>query len=389
MPVSEYIGRRNCIPIIYCRGTHYEVGFDVGRSFSGLIHSLLGSSDTLNKVCLPLYDTPEGREVYESTLASVKENFPQYVREIEGTADGAKVPFHKLFLLHIADILPNVVQHKKSDSTNGCSTICINQPGQEILGHTEDALSEVLNHFYFVSAHIITDTPQGRWKVTEERFTSLCYAGHLPGFTMSYNHHGFVYSVNVINAETLVAGKTPRYFLTRALLAAENFVQAQQILRDSDCGAAEGVSINMTFLLQDEDRMFHNAEVGPAISGNESQLSILTISPGEHFFHCNKYLRLQVPEVGGMIVQSSDSRQAAKERLGEPKTIQDVINILGDQSEDDPILTIFREAGEQDYVKTICVGIFDCVARTWSIYSDNPKTNEPILVMPLLLKSSR
>lgn len=66
----------------------------------------------------------------------------------------------------------------------------------------------MLNHIYFVSAHIITDTPQGRWKVTEERFTSLCYAGHLPGFTMSYNHHGFVYSVNIINAKTLIAAKT-------------------------------------------------------------------------------------------------------------------------------------------------------------------------------------
>jgi hypothetical protein len=63
---------------------------------------------------------------------------------------------------------------------------------QEILGHTEDALSENLNNFYFVSYHIISDSPQGRYKVKEERFTSLCYAGHLPGYTMNYNHHGLV-----------------------------------------------------------------------------------------------------------------------------------------------------------------------------------------------------
>lgn len=65
-------------------------------------------------------------------------------------------------------------------------------------------------------------------------------------------------------------------------------VQAQQILRDSGCGAGEGVSINMTFLNQDGDRLFHNAEVGPAVSAKESLLSILTASPGEHVFHCNK-----------------------------------------------------------------------------------------------------
>nr|CAD7206044.1 unnamed protein product [Timema douglasi] len=78
----------------------------------------------------------------------------------------------------------------------------------ELLGHTEDALSETLNHIYFVSAHIISEKPQGRWNVTEERFMSLCYAGHLPGFTMSYNHHGLVFSVNIIMAKTLAAGKT-------------------------------------------------------------------------------------------------------------------------------------------------------------------------------------
>lgn len=79
---------------------------------------------------------------------------------------------------------------------------------QEILGHTEDALSEVLNHFYIVSAHIISDSPQGKYNVTEEKFTSLCYAGHLPGYTMNYNHHGLVFSINTLSANNLNSGKT-------------------------------------------------------------------------------------------------------------------------------------------------------------------------------------
>lgn len=79
---------------------------------------------------------------------------------------------------------------------------------QETLGHTEDALSENLNNFYIVSAHIISDSPQGRYKVTEERFTSLCYAGHLPGYTMNYNHHGLVFSINTLSAAKLNSGKT-------------------------------------------------------------------------------------------------------------------------------------------------------------------------------------
>ena len=76
--------------------------------------------------------------------------------------------------------------------------------------------------------------------------------------------------------------------LTRALLAAENLEQAQGILRDVGCGSAEGFSINMTFLNQEGDRLFHNAEVGPATGkATESSLCIFTGSPGEQFSHCN------------------------------------------------------------------------------------------------------
>ncbi|KAJ8954000.1 hypothetical protein NQ318_004291 [Aromia moschata] len=159
---------------------------------------------------------------------------------------------------------------------------------KEILGHTEDALSDTLNHFYFVSAHIVSDKPQGRWKVTEERFTSLCYAGHLPGYTMSYNHHGLVFSINTLSARDLKAGKSLRHFITRALLSAENYAQAEEILRDSGCGSGDGCSVNMTFLNQEGDRLFHNIEMGPPDGCDGSQLNILTISPGERSYHCNK-----------------------------------------------------------------------------------------------------
>lgn len=43
--------------------------------------------------------------------------------------------------------------------------VCENVYAQEILAHTEDALQEVLNHFYIVSAHIIEKSPQGKHNV--------------------------------------------------------------------------------------------------------------------------------------------------------------------------------------------------------------------------------
>ncbi|XP_055534896.1 beta-alanyl-dopamine/carcinine hydrolase isoform X2 [Wyeomyia smithii] len=383
-PSIKNIPRRQAIPILYTRGTHYDVGYDVGRNFASLIKNFLQLSGPLNDTYLPLYNTDEGRKVYNETLESVKKSFPQYIRELEGTADGAQVEFHKLFLLHMDDILPVAVEGRNSiNQPIGCSTVCVNEPDCEILAHTEDALSEVLNHYYFVSAHIISDAPQGKYNVTEERFTSLCYAGHLPGYTMNYNHHGLVFSINTLSARKLYGGKTPRHFITRALLSAENFVQAQQILRDNGVGAADGCSVNMTFLKQDGDRLFHNAEMGPA-ERDQSQLNILTASPGEYIVHANMYLRLPVPEVTGLIVDSSVERMKTFNAFKAPKTLNDVIRMLGDQSAKEH--TVFREKDAKDIIKTVCVGIFDCRKRTWSLYSDNPKFNAPLVVMPLVIR---
>ena len=39
----------------------------------------------------------------------------------------------------------------------------------------------------------------GRNTTAEEKFTALCLPGMLPGFYMSYNHHGFAYCVNAIS----------------------------------------------------------------------------------------------------------------------------------------------------------------------------------------------
>lgn len=79
---------------------------------------------------------------------------------------------------------------------------------KQILGHTEDALAEMLNHVYFVSARITSEEPQGRWGVKEEHFTALCYAGHLPGYCMNANKHGLVFSINTLNARDLFPGRT-------------------------------------------------------------------------------------------------------------------------------------------------------------------------------------
>jgi len=56
---------------------------------------------------------------------------------------------------------------------------------------------------YIVSAEIVG--PHGE---KLEKFTTLSYAGHLPGYTMGYNEHGLVYSVNTIFLKNTFPEKT-------------------------------------------------------------------------------------------------------------------------------------------------------------------------------------
>lgn len=69
---------------------------------------------------------------------------------------------------------------------------------------------------------------------------------------------------------------------------------------------------------------------------------------------CYRYLRLPIGEVGGMIVDSSTARHEVFDRIGKPKTKEDIIKMLGDQS--GKVHTVFRENGGDQMVKTIAVG---------------------------------
>lgn len=86
-----------------------------------------------------------------------------------------------------------------------------------------------------------------------------------------------------------------------------------------------------------------------------------------------------------MIIALSDARLALFEKMKPPRTKQDLIAMLGDQSNEKfPVYHTMKG----DPVVTLAVGIFDCIARTWSIYSGNPKNSEPLMVLPLVLKES-
>lgn len=61
-----------------------------------MIQEYIEEATYLKEELLPAYNTAKGRRIYEDTLNLVNEKLPQYVRELQGVADGSQVPFHEV-----------------------------------------------------------------------------------------------------------------------------------------------------------------------------------------------------------------------------------------------------------------------------------------------------
>lgn len=147
-----------------------------------------------------------------------------------------------------------------------------------------------------------------------------------------------------------------------------------EILKDSDL--SDGFSINMTFT---NENHFSNIEMGPAINNGKSQMSEYKIETGSNI-HCNHYLRLNIEEPQHYYMNATKTRYETLKKFPEPQSKEDVINMLGDTSHDE--FYVFR-CQPTAATKTICVGVFDLIKRTWILYKDNPKCNDPIAILSL------
>lgn len=68
-----------------------------------------------------------------------------------------------------------------------------------------------------------------------------------------------------------------------------------------------------------------------------------------------RYSRLKIDEVVGPIIDSSVERLCTFAQFPAPKTKEDVIKMLGDQSAKNH--TVFRENGGREFIKTVAVGM--------------------------------
>ncbi|XP_014243742.1 uncharacterized protein LOC106663434 isoform X2 [Cimex lectularius] len=367
--------KRQYLPTIHARGTFYDVGYAIGRTFRAAIADSVNRKFAFNDKTLLYSESRQGKELYNKLLANCLHHYPQYIRELRGMADGSGISFSKLFVLQVgSDIMSYSRGHADFKNITSSTTLVLNTKHQ-IMGQVEDQPASSLGNAFIVRASINEDNHY------KEEFTAVCVAGSLPGWEMAVNYHGLAFTVNSIRIRNFNLNGIPKRIICRALLAAHSIEKAKMILYGSGFGIADAINVTCTFANDTKERIFYSIEVAPPTHDTTySQLSIEVIKPGTTFSHYNgfKHLKQWLPNEDLDFVNWNRHKEQTIERYP-MSNVNDIKNILGDTGNCRPFKNIFSVADQ--VFSSVVVGIFDLRARTLTIYLDNPKQAIPHAVI--------
>ena len=81
--------------------SHYDFGFEIGRTFSEKINARLDQDSDLEDSYTFVTNTSEGKQIYGEFLDTHQKIFPLYVKELEGIASGAQIDFKRIFVKNL------------------------------------------------------------------------------------------------------------------------------------------------------------------------------------------------------------------------------------------------------------------------------------------------
>ncbi len=325
-------------------GSHFEVGFAIGKRFAEQIHRLFDNYRFLRQQVLPYHRTPEGQARYQELLDLNRARYPDYFAELEGLAQGAGRPFEELFLTNMRG---EYREHLHQLHARGCSDCAVVTDDVALIGHNEDGVPEFRGNLYVVQAKV-----EGK-----PAFTALSYPGFLCGNAFGFNAEGVCFSVDDVRPRDARVG-VGRHFIARSLLEAHSLDDA--IERVTVPGRALGFSYTIGSVR--ERRVVH-----------------VEVSPGTYrvheiracYFHANHYQELA--DVDQVIEPSSRARvERAHVLLQESPPLDDAgaLAVLGDQANER--YPIYRTATPPDELATLCTALFDLEGCRLRIYTDHP-----------------
>ena len=198
----------NAIPMIEARGSHREVGRQIGQQCQVQIQKTLANLRN---------DLPTGvtwdemlRESRSYLQFSV-EVYPQYIEELEGIAEGAEVPFDEVFLSMCEELWESTSWQR------GCTDLAARgratADGSTLIAHTNDLLPKAEEHLVLLKIQA-GDEPE---------FFAVSSGGI--ALSAGYNAAGISVTGNQVDNNDIRPG-VPRLLVVRALLSSSHLSEA-------------------------------------------------------------------------------------------------------------------------------------------------------------------
>jgi hypothetical protein len=290
-----------------------------------------------------------GSDRLKALLGAAREAYPEYVREIEGIADGAGIAFDDIFLWNCRGDFPGGGDQRHADGA-GCTTVMIPAKGEEpgIVAHNEDDQAELDGHCFWVRVRPACGVG----------FTSFYSPGLLPGHTFGVNEAGLVQTINHIRPLDQVVG-IPRHIIARAVLGCADLDAALAVLGRRD--RASGFHHNL------------GQAGGDGLLSVEAPASLCAVHRvTDAAVHSNHLVFPECADIVQEVANSSASRQRRAEALISEGALEgrDVSVVLGDHADPDlPICRKRRDGTDPGY--TLATAVF-AVARDqvdWRVHS--------------------
>ena len=260
-------------PLIRVKGTHREIGRQIGEACKVQVRQSIAKACTLiESVQEHLLLDWEGAQIQtRKYIPFVQERYPQYVEELLGIAEGAQVDFDDLAVLNAMEAVTMDALHLTK-----CTSMAVNgdltADGHVLIAHNEDWLPEDESDVYVVHA-----SPDD-----EPAFLAMTYGGLLPN--IGFNEAGIAQCCDSVYPNDSRIG-IPRVFASRAVLSARTPAEAIGHMLVSHRAAG------YNHLLAHESGELYNVEV------SARRFAILYAENG-YLVHTNHYLdeRMQAIE---------------------------------------------------------------------------------------------
>ena len=324
-------------------GDSFTMGRQLGRAMGQFMHAQLSASAKWQKV-QSLRTSSACRAMEQASLR----HFPHLVREIEGLAAGAEMPFEVVFAWQCRYELQDL---ESEAGAEGCTTLACPSSYGSLVAHNEDAMALYHGHCWWVHAH----PDEGL------AYRGFHYPGAICGNCFSVNQAGIVHSTNHIAAKPRSEG-LPRQIVVRAAVNSPSLEELVALLQRPD--RASGCHHTV-------------AQVGRgmllSIEAPTTGCSVRVVE--RPYAHSNHLIHKSMAGIPQHVGESSPARQrradALLARLPQEPKIGQLLEILSDQSQG-PLSLYRNDMHDPDQTACVATATFEVGKESvnWYIYVD-------------------